>query len=40
MDQYGRWVTDAAKFPASGSTNGIGVVANYVPSLGLKFGCT
>jgi hypothetical protein len=29
VDQYGRWVTDAAKFPASGSTNGIGVVANY-----------
>ena len=23
VDQYGRWVTDAAKFPASGSTNGI-----------------
>jgi hypothetical protein len=38
VDQYGRWVTDAAKFPASGSANGIGVVANYVHSLGLKFG--
>ena len=38
VDQYGRWVTDAAKFPGSGSTSGIGVVANYVHSLGLKFG--
>src|ERR1700729_2104764 len=38
VDQYGRWVTDATKFPASGSTNGIQVVANYVHSLGLKFG--
>ena len=38
MDQYGRWVTDTAKFPASGPVNGIQVVANYVHSLGLKFG--
>ncbi|MGH3120315.1 MAG: glycoside hydrolase family 27 protein [Streptosporangiaceae bacterium] len=38
VDSYGRWVTDPAKFPASGSTNGIQVVANYVHSLGLKFG--
>jgi alpha-galactosidase len=38
VDQYGRWVTDAAKFPASGSVNGIQVVADYVHSLGLKFG--
>jgi alpha-galactosidase len=38
VDQYGRWVTDATKFPASGSTNGIQVVANYVHNLGLKFG--
>jgi alpha-galactosidase len=38
VDQYGRWVTDPAKFPPSGSTNGIQVVANYVHSLGLKFG--
>ena len=38
VDQYGRWVTDAAKFPSSGSVNGIQVVANYVHSLGLKFG--
>ena len=38
VDQYGRWVTDGAKFPASGAANGIQVVANYVHSLGLKFG--
>ncbi len=38
VDSYGRWVTDPAKFPASGSVNGIEVVANYVHSLGLKFG--
>ncbi|HEY4454333.1 MAG TPA: ricin-type beta-trefoil lectin domain protein [Pseudonocardiaceae bacterium] len=38
VDGNGRWVTDPAKFPASGSTDGIQVVANYVHSLGLKFG--
>ena len=38
VDQYGRWVTDATKFPPSGSENGIQVVANYVHHLGLKFG--
>ncbi|HEX6523639.1 MAG TPA: NEW3 domain-containing protein [Streptosporangiaceae bacterium] len=38
VDQYGRWVIDAAKFPSSGSLNGIQVVANYVHSLGLQFG--
>jgi Alpha galactosidase A/Alpha galactosidase C-terminal beta sandwich domain/NPCBM-associated, NEW3 domain of alpha-galactosidase len=38
VDSYGRWVIDAAKFPASGSRNGIQVVADYVHSLGLKFG--
>jgi hypothetical protein len=38
VDQYGRWVTDPTKFPPSGSMNGIQVVANYVHSLGLKFG--
>jgi alpha-galactosidase len=38
VDANGRWVTDASEFPASGSTNGIEVVANYVHSLGLKFG--
>ena len=38
VDANGRWVTDATKFPASGSTNGMQVVANYVHGLGLKFG--
>jgi alpha-galactosidase len=38
VDSYGRWVTNATAFPPSGSTNGIEVVANYVHSLGLKFG--
>jgi Alpha galactosidase A/NPCBM-associated, NEW3 domain of alpha-galactosidase/Alpha galactosidase C-terminal beta sandwich domain/Carbohydrate binding module (family 35) len=38
VDQFGRWVIDSAKFPASGSENGIQVVADYVHSLGLKFG--
>jgi hypothetical protein len=38
VDQYGRWVTDPAKFPAHGTTNGIKAVADYVHSLGLKFG--
>lgn len=38
VDPYGRWVTDAARFPAEGDTNGIQVVADYVHGLGLKFG--
>ena len=38
VDQYGRWVIDTTKFPSSGSVNGIQAVANYVHSLGLKFG--
>jgi hypothetical protein len=38
VDQYGRWVIDPTKFPSAGSLNGIQVVANYVHSLGLKFG--
>ncbi len=38
VDAYGRWVTDPAKFPPDGSVNGIQVVADYVHSLGLKFG--
>jgi hypothetical protein len=33
VDQYGRWVIDSSKFP-----HGIAAVANYVHSLGLKFG--
>ncbi|MEV6010809.1 ricin-type beta-trefoil lectin domain protein [Streptomyces sp. NPDC051976] len=38
VDAYGRWVTDTSRFPASGSTDGIQAVADYVHSLGLKFG--
>ncbi len=38
VDQYGRWVIDATKFPSSGSLNGIQAVASYVHHLGLKFG--
>jgi hypothetical protein len=38
VDQYGRWVIDATKFPSSGSVNGIQAVASYVHGLGLKFG--
>jgi alpha-galactosidase len=38
VDQYGRWVTNATEFPASGSTNGIAVVAAHVHADGLKFG--
>jgi hypothetical protein len=40
VDAYGRWVIDPAKFPPDPGTgrNGIQVVADYVHSLGLKFG--
>ena len=38
VDQYGRWVTDPTKFPGSGTTDGIQVVAKYVHRDGLKFG--
>ncbi|WP_329128495.1 NEW3 domain-containing protein [Streptomyces sp. NBC_01476] len=38
VDEYGRWVTDPAKFPPKGGKNGVQVVADYVHSLGLKFG--
>lgn len=39
VDQYGRWVTRPDKFPPGpNGENGIQVVANYVHSLGLKFG--
>jgi hypothetical protein len=39
VDQFGRWVTDATKFPAGpNGENGIQVVADYVHSKGLKFG--
>jgi hypothetical protein len=39
VDQYGRWLTDASKFPpGKNGENGIAVVADYVHKLGLKFG--
>ena len=38
VDQYGRWVIDSTKFPAQGGKNGIQATADYVHSLGLKFG--
>jgi hypothetical protein len=38
VDANGRWVTDATKFPPSGTTNGIQVVADHVHADGLKFG--
>jgi len=38
VDQYGRWVTDPTKFPASGAEDGIQVAADYVHNKGLRFG--
>ena len=38
VDQYGRWITDSSKFPAEGDNDGIKVVADYIHSLGMKFG--
>jgi hypothetical protein len=38
VDSYGRWITDPSRFPAEGDTDGIKVVADYVHSLGMKFG--
>ncbi|MGD0557668.1 MAG: CBM35 domain-containing protein [Streptosporangiaceae bacterium] len=39
VDAYGRWVTNATEFPpGTDGENGIEVVADYVHSLGLKFG--
>jgi hypothetical protein len=38
VDQFGRWVIDATKFPGSGATSGIQAVADYVHSKGLRFG--
>ena len=34
----GRWVIDSSRFPAHGDTNGIKALADYVHSLGMKFG--
>jgi len=38
VDAYGRWITDSSSFPAQGETDGIKVVADYIHSLGMKFG--
>lgn len=38
VDTYGRWVTDASKFPGDSGTNGMKAVADYVHGLGFKFG--
>jgi hypothetical protein len=38
VDTYGRWVTDSSRFPPQGDTNGIKVLADYIHSLGMKFG--
>ena len=38
VDQFGRWVIDATKFPPNGSESGIKAVADYVHAKGLKFG--
>ncbi|HEY3870890.1 MAG TPA: CBM35 domain-containing protein [Actinocrinis sp.] len=39
VDQYGRWTVNTSAFPSSSSgENGAEVVADYVHSLGLKFG--
>ncbi|MGH9587427.1 MAG: glycoside hydrolase family 27 protein [Acidobacteriaceae bacterium] len=38
VDEYGRWVTDTSRFPSQGDANGIKAIADYVHSLGMKFG--
>jgi hypothetical protein len=38
VDDYGRWITDPSRFPAQEDSDGIKVVADYVHSLGMKFG--
>lgn len=38
VDQFGRWVTDQAKFPDNGTEDGIAAVADHVHADGLKFG--
>lgn len=37
VDRWGMWIPNS-RFPAHGSTNGIKALADYVHSLGLKFG--
>ncbi len=38
VDSYGRWITDPSRFPPQGDTDGIKVVADYMHSLGMRFG--
>jgi hypothetical protein len=38
VDQYGRWITDPSVFPPHADSDGIKVLADYVHSLGMKFG--
>ncbi len=38
VDAYGRWVTDPVKFPPKGDSDGMKVIADYMHSLGFKFG--
>lgn len=38
VDPFGRWVTDSSAFPAQGDADGMKVIADYVHSLGMKFG--
>ena len=38
VDSYGRWITDPSIFPPQGNTDGIKVVADYIHSLGMRFG--
>lgn len=38
VDAYGRWVIDASRFPSQGDSNGIKTVADYIHSLGMRFG--
>src|SRR5438270_5176107 len=38
VDAFGRWITDPSIFPAQGNSDGIKVVADYIHSLGMKFG--
>ena len=38
VDPYGRWITDSSKFPPQGDTDGMKVMADYIHSLGMRFG--
>ena len=38
MDEYGRFQPDPARFPSAAGGRGFGPLADYVHSLGLKFG--